>query len=951
VSSFCRYSPVFLSIVLLSAAPVTVAELSGGVDDSAQRREAVQAQFIAQQLPVEELLPLAATPCSGGLAGTYPCLEIDLQAFMPNSTIGGGSGNDIWGWTDPMTGSEYALMGRTSGTSFVDITDPENPVYLGNLPPHGSNSSWRDIKVYSNHAYIVSEAAGHGMQVFDLTELRNVPAPPVTFTETAHYDNFGSAHNLAINEDTGFAYAVGTSSCSGGPHFVDLANPVAPVFAGCHVETFYTHDTQCVIYSGPDVAHAGREICFNSNETRINVIDVTDHSSPFLISETIYGGSSYVHQGWLTEDQQYYMQGDELDEQNFGHNTRTRILDMTDLDAPVLINAFDHATAAIDHNLYTHNGFVYMVNYRAGLRILDLDDIAAGTLTEVAYFDIYPSSDSPSFNGAWGVYPYFDSGNVIVSGIEQGLFILKPKFAPSFELDVTPTQFEICEPDLDTADIQLTDENGYVGNVSLSATGLPSGAIESFSVDPVSVPGNSTFSIDASGATPGDYAITISATDGTLNKSVAAQLVVRDSTPGQAAPVSPSDGSVDIPRTPTFAWNAAAQASEYTLEISADPGFGTLAYTASTPITTHVVTASLQTTTTYYWRVRAVNPCGTGSNSTTWSFTTLAVPDTLLVDDDDNGPDVRAEYTAALLALGRDFDVWDTGNSDDEPSAAALAPYRKVIWFTGDEFGGAAGPGAGGEQALSGWLDNSGCLLISSQDYYYDRGLTGLMTSYLGVSSATGDITANTADGRGSVFDALGPFTLSLPYSNFTDTVLADATAEKAFHGSLGGVGVNKDGGVYRTTYLGFGLEGLPTVAGVEGTLAAFLGWCDELLNQDGDADGTADANDCAPSDSSVWTPPSGVLDLTMSEAPTDNLNWSAPANPGATSVTYDTLRSGGATDFLSATCVETDETDTTATATVIPVSGEVYYYLVRVENSCGENMGNGGNRSATSCP
>ena len=100
--------------------------------------------------------------------------------------------NDIWGWTDPLDGKEYALLGRTTGTAFIDITDPNNPVYLGNLPTHTVSSLWRDIKVYTDHAFIVSEASGHGMQVFDLTQLRNVPNPPVTFTADAHYSGFGN---------------------------------------------------------------------------------------------------------------------------------------------------------------------------------------------------------------------------------------------------------------------------------------------------------------------------------------------------------------------------------------------------------------------------------------------------------------------------------------------------------------------------------------------------------------------------------------------------------------------------------------------------------------------------------------------------------------------------------------------------------------------------------------
>lgn len=124
-------------------------------------------------------------------------------------------------------------MGRTSGSSFVDITDPINPVYLGNLPTQTSSSSWRDIKVYDNHAFIVSEASGHGMQVFDLTRLRNVQSPPVTFSADATYSGLGSAHNLVINEATGFAYGVGSTACSKGLAMVDISNPKSPASAGC----------------------------------------------------------------------------------------------------------------------------------------------------------------------------------------------------------------------------------------------------------------------------------------------------------------------------------------------------------------------------------------------------------------------------------------------------------------------------------------------------------------------------------------------------------------------------------------------------------------------------------------------------------------------------------------------------------------------------------------------
>ena len=99
---------------------------------------------------------LGATPCVGGFAGVYPCNNVDLMSFMPIATIGGGSGSDIWGWTDPVTGHEWAILGRSNGTSFVDITDPANPIYVANLLTHSGTSSWREIKTYGNYVYIVS---------------------------------------------------------------------------------------------------------------------------------------------------------------------------------------------------------------------------------------------------------------------------------------------------------------------------------------------------------------------------------------------------------------------------------------------------------------------------------------------------------------------------------------------------------------------------------------------------------------------------------------------------------------------------------------------------------------------------------------------------------------------------------------------------------------------------
>ena len=363
----------------------------------------------------------------GGLAGDFACSGVSLRARVPHEDMGGTTGNDIWGWADTQTGNEYALMGMTDGTAFVDVTDPENPVYLGRLRTSTDESPWRDIKVYRDHAYIVADRAGeHGMQVFDLTRLRGVAAPQ-TFSADVTYGDFGSAHNIAINEDTGFAFVVGSGTgaitCAEGLHIINIQTPNNPMFAGCY-EGFDVHDAQCVSYIGPDTDYTDREVCFSSASDLIEIADVTLKSSPVSISEFIYPELGFVHQAWLTEDHRFLLVGDELDESNFGVPTRTQVLDVSDLDAPAFVFAYEGPTTSIDHNLYVFGNRVFAANYTSGLRVIDFGDIANAEMTEVAFFDTFPDNDDAEFDGAWSVYPFLPSGNVILSDISNGLFVL-----------------------------------------------------------------------------------------------------------------------------------------------------------------------------------------------------------------------------------------------------------------------------------------------------------------------------------------------------------------------------------------------------------------------------------------------------------------------------------------------------------------------------------------------
>jgi choice-of-anchor B domain-containing protein len=330
-------------------------------------------------------------------------------------------------------------VGRMDGTAFVEVTDPARPRYVGELPMHaGANaSSWRGIKVYKDHAFVVSDGAGqHGMQVFDLRQLLTAKGAPTTFAETAHYPGIASAHTIAINEESGFAYPVGANgggeTCGGALHMIDIRAPGQPVFAGCFADpttgrqrTGYTHETMCVVYKGPDARYTGREICFNASETAVGIADVTDKAKPMPISTAAYPNVAYAHQGWLTEDQHYFYLNDEGDELGgLVPRTRTLVWDVSKLDEPVLVKEFLGTTEATDHNLYIRGKYMFQSNYVAGLRVIDISDPV--NPRETGYLDTVPYGENkPGYAGTWSNYPFFKSGTIVVTSGREGLFVVR----------------------------------------------------------------------------------------------------------------------------------------------------------------------------------------------------------------------------------------------------------------------------------------------------------------------------------------------------------------------------------------------------------------------------------------------------------------------------------------------------------------------------------------------
>jgi choice-of-anchor B domain-containing protein len=383
--------------------------------------------------------------CSAdSLSASFSCGNVDMLSFMSVGDIGGGRGmrlNDVWGWTDPETDREYALVGLSDATAFVDVTDPVNPVYVGRLPKTETAPAapWRDIKIDENHAYIVADGAPtHGMQVFNLERLREFAGEPIVFDVDAQYDRVSAAHNIVVNEDTAFAYVVGANSggetCGGGLHMINIEDPNNPSFAGCFADvstgiqgTGYSHDAQCVIYHGPDEQYQGHEICIGSNETAISVADVTDKRNPVALGAATYPKVAYSHQGWFDDEHEYFYMDDEGDEvSGLVEGTRTLIWDLRELEDPILVGEYISENPAVDHNLYIRGDRMFQSNYDSGLRIFDISD--RENIRPIAYFDTVPwGPDGGGMTGSWSNFPYFDSGIVVVTSMNEGVFIVKPR--------------------------------------------------------------------------------------------------------------------------------------------------------------------------------------------------------------------------------------------------------------------------------------------------------------------------------------------------------------------------------------------------------------------------------------------------------------------------------------------------------------------------------------------
>ncbi len=446
----------------------------------------------------------AATACTGGMAGVFPCNNVDLLAHVSDRTPT-ARGADIWGFMDLNTHREYAIMGYSRGTAVYDVTDPQNPLEIGFVD--GQTTTWRDIKVYqfwnagdgrwNSYAYITADNASDGLFIIDLTEL------PHRISRVTYSSDFVAAHNVYLSRtdfstglsqtgDSPILILAGSNREDGRFRSYSLDDPRSPGFiarpgtpagqpgsdrlymhdAASMLVTDSRKDSQCVNAS----SSAYCDVLFDFNESTLDIWDITDPANPVRLSRTPYGNSGYSHSGWWSEDQQYVFLQDELDERDRGLVTTLRAFSISDLRSPVLAGSWTGPTNAIDHNGFVRGNRYYMSNYARGLTILDITNPA--NPLQVGRFDSYPPNDSVGFPGAWGTYPYLPSGNVLISDIDSGFYIVddRTRTVPQGTLSFAAASFGADEGTPGSSRITIRRTDGSQGATSVDWEIVPATA-------------------------------------------------------------------------------------------------------------------------------------------------------------------------------------------------------------------------------------------------------------------------------------------------------------------------------------------------------------------------------------------------------------------------------------------------------------------------------------------
>ena len=345
-------------------------------------------------------------------------LNISLVYHWSDSTIPTPSAydnpyNEIWGYADE-TG-EYAIIGSTMGTHIFNVTDPDNVTEVDYVQgaATGSGIIHRDYHDYAGYLYMVCQEGPSTLQIADLSYLPD--SVHVVYDSNEHIKG---SHNIFIDSTSALLYSMDTYPQTGsliGLRVLSLEDPEAPTFI---VDMFPGSDVHDA-YIRNDTAYLNRG--WNSS------LEVWDFSEPteavLLGSIDTYEGQGYNHSGWLTDDGNYYVMGDET------HGSPVKVLDVSDLSDIEVVATMESgvATNSIPHNQIIQGHHIYSAYYYDGVYVWDISDPEDPILS--GYYDTSTEPNGNSYKGNWGIYPFLPSGLLLASDMQNGLFVLETDFA------------------------------------------------------------------------------------------------------------------------------------------------------------------------------------------------------------------------------------------------------------------------------------------------------------------------------------------------------------------------------------------------------------------------------------------------------------------------------------------------------------------------------------------
>ncbi len=322
------------------------------------------------------------------------------------SSAYGNTYNEVWGYAQ--NNREYAIIGTTEGTHFIDITELNEALEVDFIAgkQQGVGVVHRDYHTYNNYLYMVCQEGQSSLQIADLSYL----------PDSVHliYDSdelLKGAHNIFIDTTQAVLYTVFTyrDDFNGVIRLqrIDISNPTSPEL----IEEFntgpYIHD----LYVDNGLA------LLNRGNTDMSIFDYNTTPASYIGSIDNYIGQGYNHSGYPTPEGDIYVMADET------HGSPIKILDISDpTDIEVLATVSSGVNPnSIAHNQIVHQNKLYSAYYYDGIYVWSIENPQNPTL--LGFYDTCTLWHQESFEGAWGVYPFLPSGNILVSDMQTGLWV------------------------------------------------------------------------------------------------------------------------------------------------------------------------------------------------------------------------------------------------------------------------------------------------------------------------------------------------------------------------------------------------------------------------------------------------------------------------------------------------------------------------------------------------